>query len=143
MSNREILISLFPRLNSLLSCELRLKGSSKFVTSDYICGFNSTHDISIKVNDSGLDIPLPSHCHRDPVNFHFKIEYLQHTILQKWCEPNDETLNNFLYILEDLIQTSERIKNQAKSFPNLTDEDNRDVKLKKLFEKNSYIPLVP
>jgi hypothetical protein len=129
-NNIEILQNILPRLNSLISCELRLNGSSRFVTSDYICGFNSTHDISVKVQSFGE-------------NFYFKIEYLQNSILEKSCKPTDETINNFLYILEDLIQSSERIKNQARSFPNLTNEDKRDIRLKKLFEKNTYIPLIP
>lgn len=133
MSNREILQNILPRLNSLLSCELRLKGDSKFVTTDYICGFSSAHNISIEIGESS----------RLPFQFHFKIEYLGHTTLKKFCHPTNETLNNFLYILEDLIQSSERIKNQSKSFPKLTDEDNRDVKLRKLLEKNTYIPLIP
>ncbi len=139
MSNREILQNILPRLNSLLSCELRLKGSSKFGTTDYIGGFSSTHNISISIYEYPPGVTI----FRSPEDFYFKIEYLQQTILEKCAKPTDETINNFLYILEDLIQSSERIRKQSKSFPNLTNEDNRDVKLKKLFEKNSYISLVP
>lgn len=130
MDNLQILQNFLPRLNSLIKGELRIKGSSKFVDSTYICGYDSVNEISINVKDLQND-------------FYFKVEYLGHTILERVCKPTEETLNNFLYILEDLIELSNRLKRQAQSFPNLTDEDNRDVKLKKLFEKNSYIPLVP
>jgi hypothetical protein len=131
MSNsQQILENLLPRLNSLIDSELRIKGSSKFIDSNYICGYDSYTEISLNVKILNDD-------------FYFKIEYLGHSILQRTCKPTEETLNNFLYILEDLIQSSTRLKRQSQSFPNLTDEDNRDVKLKKLFEKNSYIPLVP
>lgn len=130
MDNLQILQNLLPRLNSLLPCELRIKGSRWFIDSTYICGYDTQNEISVNVTIVNSD-------------FRFSIEYLGNTVLRKGCKPTDETLNNFLYILEDLIKSSERIKNQAKSFPSLTNEDNRDVKLKKLFEKNTYIPLVP
>lgn len=139
MSNIEILQNLLPRLNSLIKSELRIEGSSKFVKSTYICGFSSTDNISISI----YEYPPGVTTFRSPGDFYFKIEYLQQTILEKCAKPTDETLNTFLYILEDLINSSQRLKRQARSFPNLTDEDNRDVKLKKLFEKNTYIPLIP
>ena len=139
MSNIEILQNFLPRLNSLIKSELRIKGSSKFVKSTYICGFSSADNISISI----YEYPPGVTTFRSPGDFYFKIEYLQQTILEKCAKPTDETLNTFLYILEDLINSSQRLKRQARSFPNLTDEDNRDVKLKKLFEKNTYIPLVP
>ena len=130
MPNLQILQNLLPRLNSLLPCELRIEGSSKFIDSTYICGYDTHNEIAVNVKIINND-------------FCFSIEYLGHTILRKGCKPTDENLNNFLYILEDLINSSQRLKRQAGSFPNLTEEDNRDIKLKKLFEKNTYIPLVP
>jgi hypothetical protein len=139
MDNLQILQNFLPRLNSLIKSELRIKGSSKFVKSTYICGFSSADNISISI----YEYPPGVTTFRSPGDFYFKIEYLQQTILEKNCLPTDETLNAFLYILEDLINSSQRLKRQAQSFPNLTEEDNRDVKLKKLFEKNTYIPLVP
>lgn len=137
MSNLEILQTFLPRLNSLIRSDLRIKGSSKFVKSTYICGFSSTHNISISIYE------YPPGVTKSTEDLYFKIEHLQQTILEKCAKPTDETLNNFVYILEDLIQSSERIRKQAESFPNLTDEDNRDVKLRKLFEKNTDIPLIP
>jgi len=133
MDNLQILQNFLPRLNSLIKSELRIKGSSKFVYSTYICGFSSADNISITIQDPLLKSG----------DLYFKIEYLQQTILEKCAKPTDETLDSFLYILEDLINSSQRFKRQAQSFPNLTEEDSRDVKLKKLFEKNTYIPLVP
>ena len=130
MSNIEILQNLLPRLNSLIKSELRIEGSSKFIDSTYICGYDTHNEISVNVKIINND-------------FVFSIEYLGHTILRKGCKPTDENLNNFLYILEDLIESSTRLKRQTRSFPNLTGEDNRDVRLNKLFEKNTYIPLVP
>ena len=133
MSKREILQNILPRLNSLISCELKLN----CVTPDYIYGFYN--DIYINISEFPPSLTYITSSRND--SFYFKIEYLQQTILEKYAKLTDETLNNFIYILEGLIQFSERIKKQVNSFPNFTDEDNRDIKLEKLFEKNTYIPL--
>jgi hypothetical protein len=120
-----------PKLNSLIDSELRIEGSSKFVKSTYICGYSKILDISIfiKIVNEGKIL--------------YKIEHLGHTLLEKICDDSDQTMESFIYILEDFIQSSMRLKNQLRKFPNLTDEDRRDFFLSKLFEEDSNVTPVP
>jgi hypothetical protein len=120
-----------PKLNSLIDSELRIEGSSKFVKSTYICGYSEILDISIliKIVNEGKIL--------------YKIEHLGHTLLEKICDDSDQTMESFIYILEDFIQSSMRLKNQLRKFPNLTDEDRRDFFLSKLFEEDSNVTPVP
>lgn len=74
-----------PKLNSLIDSELRIEGSSKFVKSTYICGYNEILDISIlikRVNEGKIL---------------YKIEHLGHTPTGSVGLSNQEyQLNSFL-----------------------------------------------
>lgn len=120
-----------PKLNSLIDSELRIEGSSKFVKSTYICGYNEILDISIlikRVNEGKIL---------------YKIDHLGHTLLEKICDDSDQTMESFIYILEDFIQSSMRLKNQLRKFPLLSDQDRRDIFLMNLFEEDSNVTPVP
>lgn len=122
---------LLPKLNSLIDSELRIEGSSKFVKSTYICGYSELLDISIliKIVNEGKIL--------------YKIEHLGHTLLEKICDDSNQTIDSFIYILEDFIQSSMRLKNQLRKFPLLTEQDRRDIFIKNLFEEDSNVSSIP
>lgn len=122
---------LLPKLNSLIDSELRIEGSSKFVKSTYICGYIELLDISIliKILNEGKIL--------------YKIEHLGHTLLEKICDDSNQTIDSFIYILEDFIQSSMRLKNQLRKFPLLTEQDRRDIFIKNLFEEDSNVSSIP
>lgn len=98
----------------------------------YICGYSSSQDISIQIKFGDKFTS-------------FSIEHLGHTRMNVGIEKEKEGRGfiAFSYILQELIDTNNNFKKSVKEFPNLTLENNRDNQLKKLFEKNTYIPLVP
>jgi len=98
----------------------------------YICGYLSSQDISIQIKFGDKFTS-------------FLIEHLGHTRMNVGIEKEKECRGfiAFSYILQELIDTNNNFKKSVKEFPNLTLENNRDNQLKKLFEKNTYIPLVP
>lgn len=98
----------------------------------YICGYSSFHDISIQIK-FGTEITS------------FVIEHLGHTRMNAGVknENGKKAINSFIYILKELIDMNNKFFQNIKEFPNLTLENNRDAQLEKLFEKNTYIPLIP
>jgi hypothetical protein len=115
----------------LFDAEYRTNEGSVF-NAPYICGYLTSQDISVRIA-----------FYEDTTNFF--IEYLGHTQLNKSVpiQKTELAFECFVYLLKDMIDFSERFKEGVRVFPDFTIENNRDNQLKKLFEKNSYIPLVP
>lgn len=102
------------------------------VFGTYICGYLISNDISIRIKfDTEWTI--------------FLIEHMGNTQMNKTVKNDmkDQAFQCFIYILQEYIDSVNNFKKSVESFPEITLENHRDNQLEKLFEKNTYIPLVP
>jgi hypothetical protein len=117
----ELLKKFLPKFQQILASELRLSGQSRFVDSTYITGYSIENDVSIKIEILRETVLL------------IKLEWNGHSIIHRTVSnPEEETLQNFLFIVEEVILMDKRIGNFRDTFPNLPTEETRDLKLRQL-----------
>jgi hypothetical protein len=114
------------RLKQIIpDCEFR-DPSSWSTKESYICGYDSTNEISIQISFGKAEALGGEYST-------FVIEYLGHNRMRKFIEnPTEQDFECYYYILQDLIDSSERIKKQVSSFPKFIREDNRNYKIDKI-----------
>jgi len=117
----EILQKFLPKIQKVITSELRVAGSTRFVETTYITSYDIVSEISTKIEILTTKSVL------------FRIEYKGNTIIYTTSSyPTDETLMNFLYIIEEIINFDRRLIRMKNCFPNLPIEEVRELKLKQL-----------
>jgi hypothetical protein len=116
------------RLKQIIpDCEFR-DPSSWSNKEPYICGYDSTNEISIQISFGKAEALGGEYST-------FVIEYLGHTKMRKWIKyPSDSDYECYFYILQDLIDSSNRFREQIEKFPNFRTSDNRNYQIDKIFE---------
>lgn len=85
----------------------------------YICGYDSDHDISIRLT-----------CFNSDPYYLYEIEYRGSTILRR--KAIIEYLTSYIYIIENIINFSRDLKKQCSGFPHLPTKDVRNLKLEQI-----------
>jgi hypothetical protein len=100
----EILQKFLPKIQKVITSELRVAGSTRFVETTYITSYDIVSEISTKIEILTTKSVL------------FRIEYKGNTIIYTTSYPTDETLMNFLYIIEEIINFDRRLIRMKKLF---------------------------
>lgn len=117
----EILQEFLPKLQKVISSELRVAGSAKFVETTYITGYDIQSGVSVKIEILTTKSVL------------FKIEYKGNQIIYTTSNhPTEETLMNLIHVIEEILLFDRRLDRMKNCFPNLPIEEVRESKLKQL-----------
>jgi hypothetical protein len=121
------IIEVNEQLSKIISdCEVREK--SNYSGEPYICGYDGSHDISIRITfgDSVL----------------FEIEHLGHQRMRKSVKgASDSDFESYFFILSDLINYCDKFQEQLYSFPILSEQDRvRQVRNKRSEKLDQIFP---
>jgi len=91
----------------------------------YICGYDSQNEISINIFFGEPKF--------NELSATFVIEYLGHSKMRKFVKsPTDKDYDCYFTILQDLVDSSNRFREQVHSFPKFTTEGNRNYQIDKI-----------